>query len=914
MAVGTYTLPNLIQGVSQQSPEQRRTTQMEAEANCINSADFGLLARNGFNVQAVFALDGDDADAAFHEIFRGDEHYLVVVPHTTATGLIRVFDVNNDYAECTVTGGTGAYLATGTNPARSVLSFQTAGDHTFIANQTISPAMTSTVQSTRPPEALIFVKAGSYLQTYTVAIVYGGNKYVWSYKTPDNSVAANAEYISTSQIAATFYRAMTGGAAGIPVTGAADDGFGVGAMFTGDAGGTSGSVVTGAATTAVSLGFTLELKGNVIRVYRTDSNDFTIDCGDSAGNTFMTAIKDKVRSLDDLPERAFEGVRFAVSGVSKETTSEYFVEYTSDDVWQECPGAGTHTALDPDTMPHALINTGVGTFTFGTLTWSPRVVGDETSDPDKYFIGESIKTLFFHQERLGILTEGAYDLSKARNSFSYFRDTMQTVLATDPISSPVSGSKSISLLRRAVLIDEGLYLWAQGAQYRVVGGADGFRPESVENKPSSAFDFSEECQPVTVGPSVYFATDGDDWSRIRQVIYSGGRAQQTIDVTAHLPEYIPSGVHWMAASETLNMLFVLEASLRNIWHYNYVVQGSEIVQSAWNQWQFPLLADVVWCSEYRGSLNMAVIETGASGTNLVLGNLPLTTSTVDPGGDYLTRLDFRVDETQCVSVTYDGGTGQTTIVLPYDRPTSSYTEMVVAIRTTAGLFTRGDIVPLVSGGAASTELVVTGDISAAEFYVGAGISSFTTLTRFYARPDTVYGKGTATQADFPDDTTVERMYVSHTGTRTYSVVVTPDVGSPYQTDLNVSAAEDGILNAPIQARADQHSVQLINSSIYPSAWQRIKVAYQSVDHFDASAKTPAAPKGASEKDLEALRNEVTAKLSTMRRAMEEVPTRSTMVNVQEALQQLNGRVSTVARQVQEVVAKQARPPSALPKR
>lgn len=859
MPVASYTIPNLIQGVSQQAPEQRRPTQVEAEFNCLNSPKDGLVGRGGADLLKEVTPGGDFAEAAFHEIFRGGEHYLAVIPRFTGNGTIKVYDLA-DGTECTVTGGAGqAYLACPSMAARQAFRFQTVDDYTFVANRHKIVAFTGAVQSTRPPEALVFIKAGGYAQKYTVSIVYGGNRYTWSYLTPDNSAVGNAQYISTAQIAATLYRALTGTAAVIPTSGAADDGSGVGPMFVGDVGGVGGSAVTGAIT-ATSLGFTVYLRGNVIYIFRgSDSNAFTIDCGDSTGNTFMIALKDRARNLADLPERAFGGFRLQIAGAesTSEAADDYYVEYTGQEVWSECVGAGVSTTLDNTTMPHALINTGYRTFTFGPVTWGTRVAGDNTTAPKPYFVGEAIQAMTFYQMRLGLITEGAVDFSKSRNSFSFFRDTVQTVLSTDPASIPVSGSRAISLLRRAALVDESLFLWAQENQVRISTTDAGFRQDGIEVKPSTAYEFAEDCAPFAIGNGLFFTTDDFTNTTVRNLVYSaGGRNSVPIDVTSHAPEYIPTGSFHLDASEALGMVFVLTAGHPSgLFHYSYVVQGNEVVQSAWNRWDFPLLCNPQWVSEYKATLYVAAYQ----GTKLLLGKMPLRTKVVDPGGIYLTRLDWRVAESQ-VAMSYDGGLDRTTITLPLTALPAAQGSMVVAIRTTAVPYTRGSEIPIVSVGA--NTVVVSGNLTGHQFYVGVRISSSVTLSRFYPRD------ATGAVAQFSEDLKVARLYVSHTGAYSYRVFVLPDVGASYSVSYISpgGAPADGILDVPIAARADAYTATLINDSIFGGAWQRIKVGYETVSRFDGDARAANRQNSGASEQITSLRSEVatlTSRLSVV---------------------------------------------------
>ncbi len=395
----------------------------------------------------------------------------------------------------------------------------TINDDTFIANKQIAPALAATVAPTRPKEALFFFRAGNYLATYQLAIIYGGKIYVWTYTTPDNSVAANAKYIGTTQLAATFYRALRNGTAATVTatnTSVGSAPYGVGPQSVGDPGG-SGAGTISVVTTGIditALGFSITLSGNVIRVWRADGNDFDVDVADSAGNSNLMVVKDTVQFFTDLPQIGVDGFTVKVRGESKTAVDDYYVQFnaTSTDGgkgnWQEVVKPGVQTTLDPTTMPHMLFNTGYRAFSFGRAIWGPRVSGDGVnSAKTPSFVGELIQDLFYDNNRLAIMVEGSTVWSKTNNAFVFFPDTAQTVLATDPIDFNVAAKRQIALLRQAVQQGDGTFLWAQRVQISVSSGTDSFKAENIRMKATTAYEFTEQARPVGVAQSLLFATE-----------------------------------------------------------------------------------------------------------------------------------------------------------------------------------------------------------------------------------------------------------------------------------------------------------------------------------------------------------------------------------------------------------------------
>jgi hypothetical protein len=176
MANITTTVPNLIQGVSQQSPQVRLAGQCEEQINGLSTVTKGLTkrppARLIDNLGAV-ALEGD----FLHFINRSEtERYVVTIEHRTTgdgSGVIRVFNLETG-DEASVEGDTGGYqvssdylkLATA-NKSHELLKALTIGDSTFLLNTDVTVGKTTekseVLDSSR---ALVFVKQGDFGKKY----------------------------------------------------------------------------------------------------------------------------------------------------------------------------------------------------------------------------------------------------------------------------------------------------------------------------------------------------------------------------------------------------------------------------------------------------------------------------------------------------------------------------------------------------------------------------------------------------------------------------------------------------------------------------------------------------------------------------------------------------------------------------
>jgi hypothetical protein len=854
----SYVIDGMIQGVSQQSAWSRRDTQCEAQFDCINSPVNGCEARSGFDWIKRLSAD-DRSNAFFYEIFRGDsEHYLVVIDQLAlADGhKLHVYDMNTGLP-CTVTyTAPETYLTCSANTPNISLIAKTLEDYTFIGNREVIPAMSTTnLSPAKKNAAILFFKAGGYSITFQVAVTIpaftpdpagiSGKVYTWTYVTPDNSTTTNAQYISTNQLAATFFRSFTGVDAVVTTTGTSVSGVeaGVGPASTGH---TTGTVTGG--DTLTGLGFVVELNGNCIMMYRTDGVQFTVDSGDGVGDTYLHAIKDTVQNFSDLPASCFSGFTTKVIGSNQQANDDYYVQFKGADgssgYWEEVVAPGTSLSFDPATVPLALVNTGVDTFELKYPPWAQRVSGDGIYNSlAPSFIGKPIWDIGFDHGRFTIMSEGSCVWSHPKNRFQFFPDSAQTVLDTDPIDLVPGGGSTIALLRRIVQAGETTLLWAEKIQFRATSGVNPFKQDTATLPPSTNYEFSWLATPKAVGQSLYFVTETGEFATVRDLSIQNGAPVGATDVTAHVKKYIPSGVRWITASDTLGILFCNSVAAPNqLYNYSYMLSATARLQSAWHTWRLPSTCKVLWTGM---TLNyLYVVMQRADGAHLVRLDLSVDVLDSDAGATYRTRMDMRVPESSCTA-SYNAATNQTTITLPYAAPECvGWTEasttpcpMLIGNRDSSGTRRRGHSWEILSF-PTSTTVLVKGDCTGDHWYVGFRIRSERTQSRFYLKTN----RGLVPTAAI----TVENMVVNYDTSGYFRSEInyqgradnpaieemTAIVIGDTQTPIGDVPLPSGSFKIPIGSDTERYSLTLVNDSFLPSRWvscsYEFKAAFRAV--------------------------------------------------------------------------------------
>lgn len=784
----TLTVNSLAQGVSQQSAQQRRTTQCEAQYDCLNYPVEGVTARPGFDVVKKLTTN-DLRGTHFFSIFRGDsERYAVFV----GSGTMRIFNLLTGN-QCTVTmDGTAAAYLTCVGSPKDVIKATTAEDVTFVANTEKAPAINTAAKSpSRPKEALFYFKAGSYKTTYIVTVVYSGTSYTWTYTTPDNSVEANEAYIKTDALCYAIYNAMT----------------------------TTSPTVT-------SLGFSIQRTGSLMRLWRTDANDFEIDVSDGLGNTQLLGFKEFASGFDKLPQGGFDGMILRIQGDASAQEDDYYVQYSgrsATGVWEECAKPNIPINFTASTMPYRLINTGLDTFTFGPCPWGDRVVGDEDTAKDPSFVDSSVADIAFDNARLMILTERGPVWSRTNNPYVFFPDTVQARLATAPIDYEVRASKKIAIMRTVLQTDDDTFLWAEGRQFRVSTADQPFTPDSVAIKPASAYDFSAKVDPLPVGRSVLFVTENGPWSSVTDITISDGRVVREEGITDHAPKFVPKNIEWMAATDTGKKALLYSSDYKTqLSLYEWYLREDQRAQSAWSTWRLPEANSQIVSGLFdRNTFYLVVYR--PDGTWLL--KTSVAPFQVDGTGlRYLTRLDLRITEA-AMTVSYNAGTDETRFLLPYlittDRP---YT---LVVRTDSASKSRGSalIVARSATEGGKTALYVTGDLSTTPVYGGYTISSERTESQVFARDqDGAYLH--------MDRLQVLEVTYAHSDTGYYRIEVLDTSGAVtryYPFEGRVLGNPENVLSqvvlhtgshrAPIGLVNDQFRVRLVNDSYLPSAWQ-----------------------------------------------------------------------------------------------
>ena len=518
---------------------------------------------------------------------------------------------------------------------------------------------------------------------------------------------------------------------------------------------------------------------------------------------------------------------------------DYYVKFVeADNLWQETVAPNTKTTLDNSTMPHILIRSADGNFRFTQVdgstytisgtdyyvpTWGDRICGDEDSVPDPTFIGRKLNDIFFHRNRLGFLADENVIMSRSGEFYEFFPETITQVLDTSPIDVASTHTK-VSILRHAISFDEELLLFSDQTQFVLSGGAT-LTAENISINVTTEFETDKTIKPVGAGSNVYFGFNKGNFTGVRELfIASDTDTKQADDITANVPKYIPANVFKLASATNENIIVALSSDEDNaLYVYQYYVSQNRRLQSAWSKYTFGTTStDKILNIDFIEN-ELFVINERSDG--VYLEKINVSPALTDTGESYLTHLDRKLDNTQ-ITESFNSGTNQTTITLPYQIKNT----MKVVGRSGA-TNKAGQEIATVSQTVGGTTIVVSGDITAQNYFIGEQYEFLFQFSQQFIQVADTQGSRISVKegrlqirnwsVSFNDTgffTTEVSPVGRDTSTTTYTGTIT---GTGLLGTVNL---EDGDYKFAVQSENDKLTVKIKNNSHLPSnfinaSWQ-----------------------------------------------------------------------------------------------
>lgn len=427
-----------------------------------------------------------------------------------------------------------------------------------------------------------------------------------------------------------------------------------------------------------------------------------------------------VASMEKLPDPVCSGCVYQVKGAQETSFVSYYV-MGDGSVWNETVAPGMQNSLDETTMPHALVRKADGTFEFGPFSWQPRRVGDHETNPVPPFVGRSIRDVVFYQNRLGFLSDESITLSTAGDLGDFWRRTVLDYIDSDALAAAIA-TQDVNVLDYAIPFADGIMLFSRQRQFSLTNGDSGVSAHSIAIQPVTSYVMSPEVRPVPLGSQVHFTTDSHGYTAVQEYTrLAGSDPTEAADITAHVPDLIPTGVSSMASASDLDAVFLFARNApaehqSKMWVYQFFWDGDRKLQSAWRVWDFG-----------DGKPRSGAYESGAlhilmeRPDGFYIEKMDLQPGAKSDGQDHLIYLDRGVKKTG----TYSAVTNKTTFALGY---TPDVGATVRAVRTNTASIPESLVNPAkvtVSG----SNVIIDGDESAAPLTIGQTYESRVAVSR-----------------------------------------------------------------------------------------------------------------------------------------------------------------------------------------
>ena len=822
------TIPNLIQGVSQQSDAQRDPSQGEIQINGVSSIAEGLRKRDSTRTLAEVSNVGF-GDAFFHTILRDqEEEYIAVITSSS----IQVFDLAGNPAAVTADPSAYDYLSTVTD-ARQQIRAVTIADFTFITN-TLTATATDTATApkvARPAhECLVWIKQAAY-----------GNKYILNVNGKEATVET-------------------------PVAPVVSDGSSVTENRIGSE--TIAQALKNGLNSAGLSGYTITRSGSVLWIY--GNSPITVKATDAKANSTITAILNEVQAFTELPTIAPEGYQIEITGDPGTAFDNYHVEFKprsgtfGEGGWAEAVSPGVEYQLDAASMPHVLIRKADGSFWFGSVNgqtvsgipggvpaWGERVAGDYETAKDPSFVGYPINDIFIYKNRLGFLADENVVLSRVREFFEFFPETVTTVLDTDPIDVVASNNR-VSVLRYAVPYQDELILFSSQIQFRFNAAETVLTPATAQITVLTQFDVDTGVRPQQAGGGIFFMQANGQWSQMREFAVRGAGTALTADaadLTGYVSSYIPDECYKLTINDAGNAAFVISGktadttglSYRNrIYTYKWFLRnsgsGAERVQNSWSYWDFGAdeilqvvcIREVLYClMRYGSKVYLEAMPVFDRADEVVFAPYPLLldrlvgTTTATPAA---VRMSKGV---------YNKQVNETTFTLPYVATSE------VQVWSAYNMGGSGKPGPVLLGSTDNgTTVVARGDWSLEDVWAGEKYEFRYRFSRFKLMQDIGGGKSVRSSVR----TQVRQAKLGYHESGFFQVKTLPEhrseglytfdgttiavrgssIGNPAVMSDAGPRYYEGVFNVPIMGRGDRVLVELLNNTPHPSKFSTVE--------------------------------------------------------------------------------------------
>jgi hypothetical protein len=609
---------SIIRGVSQQVPQDRAPGQHTEQVNMLSDPVNGLTRRHGSVMEAEKKLTALSAAKMAGYLADTDNYTTINYTHESNeyTVLVRrkAIPAGAGYTAASAdrlpfmlayNRTSGQFL----NLSRTVVdtnidalenggasAVTAVGKFLYLTGNTVPVAGTSTDKwntTANLERTVLWIRGGAYSRTYSVTVTNLSNsRYTYTYMTPSSSyqtaldtsdiLTADPDYTKKVNDRVNAYNSA------------------VTAWI-----GTSTAAIQPAAIAealrlliAAAPGVTTTRTGSHVLLTGVKS----IEVDDGGDGSLIRGVGDEIESVDKTSVLHWIGkvvkVRsrnaseaFYLKAVPKDKTiTSGFAEVT----WVE--GAGVEHAVTGGFFFSTVVGTTMYlastpaglTALSGVTTpaFSVSTAGDSDSATRPYFIGQTVTYLDTFQNRLLVGAGGVVCASKIDDYLNFFRSTVLTAPADDPVEMQAQGPND-DVLRHGTLYDQNLVIFGDKRQY-IISGRVALTPTSANMGVMSNYADVVDAPPVTAGGFIFYANRGTNYSSVHQI--QPGRndnSPESFPASSQIDSYIRGGIIEVATVSNPTMLVVRSTGARDtLYTFGYLDSPEGRKLDTWSRWTF----------------------------------------------------------------------------------------------------------------------------------------------------------------------------------------------------------------------------------------------------------------------------------------------------------------------------------------
>ena len=317
------------------------------------------------------------------------------------------------------------------------------------------------------------------------------------------------------------------------------------------------------------------------------NNQFTLSVRDKAREEYLNSYQDVVRNQTLLAADTVEGRLVEVIGDKAIATDNFFLRFV-DGFWTETTDPQVATEFNATTMPHRLYINPTGQWQFGPIVYEDRLVGDDESNPIPSFIGKTINSSFYYNNRLGFLSESNVVMSQAKDVYNFFAKSQLAITDADPIDVNANSTRPVDLYE-VVPQPQGVLLFGTRQQFWMSAPETGvLTPSSTTIKAIASFESDKYISPLDIGTQIGFVSKTPDYSKLMIMQGQGEEIDPTVvEISKVVTGWLPNDINRMAVSPQSSTILLTGNDSEYVYLYRFYNDGQEDRMQAWAKWEMP---------------------------------------------------------------------------------------------------------------------------------------------------------------------------------------------------------------------------------------------------------------------------------------------------------------------------------------